>query len=427
MNFVQALIGKVKNKFQSKFVQNVGWLGGSEFINRVIRLGATVILARFLTEYDYGLAAIVLTVREFTQVFTRVGIGLKIIQVDPENLEELCNSAYWLNWLIFVGVFVVQCLAAFPVAWIYRDNSLILPICASGLIYLILPLSSVQFALIHRENRLEVTALNNTIQHSISNILSGVLAFFGFGMWAIVLPGVLVAPIWVYIYCSNHSWQPTSGFTTKHWDELFNFGRNILGVEMLKTLRNNLDYLIVGRFISIEQLGLYYFAFNAGLGISLSIIMALNSALLPHLCAVRAEWERFRHRYFKSLKGIAVAIIPLVLLQSSLAPFYVPIVFGEKWVPAIPILIFVCLSAIPRPFADAASQLLIAVDKPHIDLRWNVIFTLTFTAALLVGVSWQALGVAIAVFLVHTICLPLYTFWASYHVFHKRAVVTAQD
>lgn len=427
MNFVQTLIGKVKGKLQSKFVQNVGWLGGSEFINRVIRLGSTVIIARFLTEYDYGLVAIILTVREFTQVFTRVGIGLKIIQADPENLETLCNSAYWLNWLIFAGVFVLQCIAAFPVAWFYKDNSLILPICASGLSYLILPLSSVQYALIHRENRLEVTALTNTIQNFVSSVLSGILAFLGLGMWAIVIPGIVVAPIWVYIYCSNHPWRPTSGFTLKHWESLFNFGRNILGVELLKTLRNNLDYLIVGRFIGIEQLGLYYFAFNAGLGISLSIIMALNSALLPHLCEVRAQWDKFRQRYFKSIKGIAVIIVPLVLLQSSLAPFYVPIVFGQKWIPAIPILILICLSAIPRPFADAASQLLVAVDKPYLDLRWNVIFTFVFTLALLIGVNWQALGVAISVFLVHVICLPLYTLWASYYVFNKRPVITVQE
>lgn len=427
MSLSQEIVAKVKSKLSSKFAQNVGWLSGSEFIVRVVRLGSTVVIARFLTPYDYGLVAIILTVREFTHVFTRVGIGLKLIQANEEDLEELCNAAYWLNWVIFIGVFFIQCLAAFPVAWFYGDNSLILPICVSALVYLILPLSAIQYPLIHRQHRLEVTALNNVVQNTVSSILGAILAAFGLGMWAIVIAGVLVSPLWVYVYCSNHPWRPTSGFTTKRWGELMGFGSSILGIELLKTLRNNLDYLIVGRFIGIDQLGVYYFAFNAGLGISLSLINSLNSALYPHLCAAKAEWHNFRKRYFNSLKAIAIVIIPIVILQSSLAPFYVPIIFGEKWVAAgaVPVLILICLSAIPRPFADAASQLLTAIDKPYLDLRWNVIFTVIFAGGLLIGVQWQALGVASAVLLINAVFMPLYTLWATYFAFSRKKALSS--
>ena len=164
---------------------------------------------------------------------------------------------------------------------------------------------------------------------------------------------------------------------------------------------------------------MYFFGFNAGLGISLSIINSINSAILPHLCAVRSEWTDLKKRYMSSLKTIAFVIIPFVLFQASLAPFYVPIVFGHKWIPAIPILILICLSAIPRPFADAASQLLVAIGKPHLDLRWHVIFTGIFTAAIFIGVNWNIIGVATSVLLVHMICLPLFTIWTSNYVFPK--------
>jgi PST family polysaccharide transporter len=107
-------------------------------------------------------------------------------------------------------------------------------------------------------------------------------------------------------------------------------------------------------------------------------------------------------------------------LQSSLAPFYVPLVFGEKWIEAIPVLMLICLSAIPRPFGQAASQLMIAIGRPDIDFRWNVIFTFMFTLSIFFGVQWQAIGVAIAVLAIHAIALPGYTFWASRYAFHKK-------
>ena len=372
MGFIEQLSSKVRGKFSSQFIRNISWLGLSELIPRICRLGVVVVLARFLTSYDYGLVAIVLAVSEFTRVFMDFGVNAKIIQADDANVEELSNSGYWLNWVIFVSLFIIQILVAFPVAWFYRDNQLILPICVGGIPYLIWPWVAVKNALIQRENRLKITAIHNTVQNSLSYILSAVLASQHFGLWSILLPGVLVAPIGAVIYNINHDWQPTSGFTTHRWGEIIGFGKNILGGQFLTAVRNNLDYLIVGRFLGIEQLGIYFFGFNAGLGISLSVISALGTATFPYFCEARSEFAKLKQRYQNSLKTIAFVIVPLVLLQVSLAPIYVPILFSPKWVVAVPVLMLICLSAIPRPFAGAASQLLVAVDRPHLVLRWDI-------------------------------------------------------
>lgn len=426
MSLSQPIV-KIKEKLNNQFIRNLGWLGGSELINRVFRLVTTVILARSLTQYDYGLAAIVLTTYEFTQVFTRIGIAGKVIQADKENLEAICNGAYWLNWAVCFGVFLLQCLAAFAVAWFYHDNQLIFPICILATVYLITPIGRIQSALIQRENRLKITAINGTVQLAVCNILTAIFALLHIGMWAIILPRLLVAPIEAIINIYNHPWRRTKGFTTEGWREIFSFGVHFLGIALLATLRNNLDYIIVGRFIGVKELGVYFFAFNAGLGISLSVIQSITTALYPHLCAVRSNWSEFKKRYFSGIKTIASIIIPLAILQSSLAPFYVPIIFGQKWAVAIPILILICLSAIPRPFFLAATNLLAAIDKPNLSLRANLIFTVIFAAGLLIGVRWGSFGVAVAVLLTHIIFMPLFTIWASQQVFGSNSKLSFKE
>jgi PST family polysaccharide transporter len=129
-----------------------------------------------------------------------------------------------------------------------------------------------------------------------------------------------------------------------------------------------------------------------------------------------------KEKYFSSLKSIALVAVPIVLLQASLAPFYVPIVFGQKWAAAIPILILICLSALPRPFSLAASQLLLVLDKGQLDLYWNLIFTLIFAASLLITVQWGILSVAKCVLVVHLIALPMFTIWASRYVFSQKSL-----
>jgi len=419
VNFIQKIITEIKKKLSNQFIRNLSWLGVSEIIYRFMRLGLVVIVARFLTPYDYGLAAIIMTVREFTMTFLQVGIVAKIIQAEEQELEALCNSGYWLNWIVFGCLFIIQCLVAFPVSWFYKTQDLILPICVSAIAFIIWPASSMQKTLIQRENRFKIIAFTDIVQNMTAVTLSAVFAASGMGVWSFVLPAILASPLEILIYYKYHSWRPSQGFTTKHWREILSFGKNLLGVNLLRTVRNNLDYLIVGHFIGVKELGIYFFGFNAGLGISLSIINSINSAILPHLCAARSDWVEFKKRYFGSLKAIAFFIIPFALLQSSLAPFYVPIVFGQKWIPAIPILMLICLSAIPRPFGDVASQLLVAIGKPHLDLRWHVIFTGLFTVALLIAIHWNIIGVAASVLLIHMICLPLFVVWASNYVFPK--------
>ena len=421
MKILEKFQKKIEKVLSSTFVRNVGWLSGAELVNRVVRLATTVVLARFLTKYDYGLAAIVLATYEFTRVFAHMGIAAKLIQAEEnEDFEDLCNAAYWLTWTLYGGIFLIQCLVSFLVAWFYGERALVPLICISALQFLIIPISVVQYALIHRENRLSITAISALVTTSSSNILSLIGAALGFGVWAIVIAQVLATPAHVFIHYFNHSWRPTAKFSTHRWGEIFHFGKNLLGVELLNVLRNNLDYLLVGRFLGLEELGIYYFAFNAGLGISLSLTNSMRAAMLPHFCAVRSSLQALKKQYFKSLKVIGGTIIPLVLLQSSLAPFYVPIVFGEKWIPAIPVLILICLSAIPRPFSESASQLLIAIGKPNLDFKWNIIFTALFTSSLFIGVQWQSLGVAITVLLVHATALPAFAFWATRYTFRAQ-------
>jgi O-antigen/teichoic acid export membrane protein len=408
------LTARFQSIFSGQFIRNIGWLGAAELLNRFLRLGTTVTLARVLTPYDYGLAAVILTTQEIANVFTlRSGLGAKLIQAPAEDLEVLCNTAYWMNWILCISMFILQCAIAWPVAWFYGNSAVVLPICVIGLQYLLLPTFAVQGTLIFRENRMNIPAICNALQSLVMNSLTIVLALRGFGFWAIVLPILLTVPIWVMVNRANHPWRPTGKFSLMRWRELASFAANFLGVELLTKVRANVDYLLVGRFLGIEALGMYYFAFNAGLGISLSVIQSLTWSIYPHLCEVRDQFQTMRNRYFKSLKTIACVIIPLVLVQSTLAPIYVPIVFSSKWISAIPILILVCLSAIPRPFAEAASMLLQTVDRGRIDLYWNTIFTGIFILALLVGMSWGIYGVAASVLLVHLIALPLFSFWVS--------------
>jgi PST family polysaccharide transporter len=423
------LANKIKHLLSNRFVSNISWLGGAELVQRIFRLATTVTLARVFSPTDYGLMSAIYTVFDLTSTFTvQTGIGAKIIQVEESELAETCNTAYWLNWILCICLFILQFLLAYPIALYFKSDFLIMPIRALGIIYLMFPLYLVQSALIERENRLQVRAWCFAAQAIISNVLLVSLSLLGWGIWSVVLGMILSYPVWIFICYKNQAWRPKlSSISLAKWQDISRFGGKILGVELLTKIRMYLDYLFVARFLGLEALGLYFFAFNAGIGISQSVLSALAFAWYPHFCEVRSNIKELRKRYLGSFKTIATTVVPLVILQTTLARFYVPIIFGEKWISAIPILIIICCSAIPISIYYTTSKLLQSVDLINIDLYWNLLFTIIFATFLLLVVPWGIMPIALTVLIVQLVLMPIFAGAVFKNVLTNRSIVDAKS
>ncbi len=414
------LMAKLNRLMVNRFFKNACWIGSAEMFNRISRLVTAVVLARYLTPTEFGLAAIALTTNELIKVLAQNGIGAKVIQADDKDLESVCETAYRLNWIFCSGLFVLQLIVAMVIAYWYKNLELAYMIACLSLVYLMMPFALVQAFLIQRQNRLNITATISAAQITVDNILTTLFAILGMGVWAIVLPKLLVAPVWVFGTLSRQSWSYTPSVKMENVRGIFHYGKHILGAELAKVMRLNVDNLIVAGFLGLEAAGLYYFAKNAGLGISLSLISAFNLSLFSHLCEFKNHICQLRAEFIKSLKIITCILTPLILMQSLLAEWYVPVVFGERWQAATTVLMLLCLSAIPRPFANGASELLKTIGKPEISFRWNIFFSFIFIVAVFVGTNWGIIGVACSILIVQLLC-PAFTVWVLKRYLPKQA------
>ena len=115
---------------------------------------------------------------------------------------------------------------------------------------------------------------------------------------------------------------------------------------------------------------------------------------------------------------------PLDFVQATLAPLYVPIIFGRKWPPAISVLILAYLSAIPRPFFNATSRTLRTLNK-HNWVRWNFLFPTYFTIAIPTRGSWNFTGAALALCRSHLATPPIHAPWATDYSFKSMQLKAA--
>lgn len=141
------------------------------------------------------------------------------------------------------------------------------------------------------------------------------------------------------------------------------FGVAVLGVELVKALRLQSDKLVIGWLLGAEALGLYFMAFNAGLGLATSFSLAFSTVLFPHLCSASNRALALRQALFLGIGFIA----PAVVAQALLAPVYVPILFGPGWEAAHGIVSILCLAAIPGVVWTAAAGWLRAENRPGVE------------------------------------------------------------
>ncbi len=353
--------------------------GASEVAAKVSRILVVVAVARTLELKEIGVAAVAMAASDIVKSFTENGVGQRIIAASNQELDQTCNTAHKIFWAWCLGLFVLQALLAAVVYATVGSAVLAALILLLAVEYLFMPGGLVQVALAMRRGAFKQTAAISGTQIVGANLMAVGLALVWANPLALVLPRVLTAPFWLLAQRRLHPWKPNAIAGFAPVKPFLNFGKSVLGTEIVKAIRLQADKVIVGAFMGPEVLGLYFMAFNAGLSIANSVSVALSTIVFPHLC--KAQDKALALRQSITLPMLMVA--PVVVLQAALAPLYVPVLFGNGWEDISTVVSILCIVAIPSTLWASAAGWYRANNRPDIELK----VTIALTIALLVNVA----------------------------------------
>lgn len=374
---------------QNRIVSKLAAWCISELVAKLSRIFVVIVIARFLGVEEIGLAASALAVSDIIKSLTQNGIGQMVIAAHPNDLDERAMTAHWL-FRIWSGIlFLLQLFIAAGCYAFGADLWLCAFIALLGLEYLIMIPGLVPAALAMRDNKIKAMAAVAGGQVVLSNLLTVAICLIWPNALAMILPRLLTAPLWVIAVKRLRPWIPVG--TRGTIKPFVDYGKTIIAISVTEALRLHADRLVVGLMLGHEALGIYFMAFNAGLSLSNAFSVAFAKVLFPHFCAHEDRNTALRHSISLSL----IIIAPLVLLQSWLAPYYVPLLLGSEWAEISSIVSVLCLVAIPTVMWTASANWLRANGQPRLEL----IVTIALTLGMLVNtLSCAHLGImAIAI------------------------------
>jgi len=101
--------------------------------------------------------------------------------------------------------------------------------------------------------------------------------------------------------------------------------------------------------------------------------------------------------YCKLVNYISMLSFPMLAGMFVVAPEFVRLVYGERWAPSIIVLQIFCITGAFKSLGNLAGPILLAKGRADIGFYWNVFAAIMLSIAVIVGVNWGIVGVAVAI------------------------------
>ncbi|MBN2038030.1 MAG: oligosaccharide flippase family protein [Chitinispirillaceae bacterium] len=384
-----------KKSLRRKTIFGMGWMVVRQFGLAAIETVKTMVFARVLDAYAYGVMALATMAVGFLESFTALGLDLVILR-DGDDYRKNLNSYWTIKALRGITLFCVGWMMAPLFASLYGNHELTLIIrfmCTAFLFD--------GFSGFGREVNLRNMAFARGAGYEVGVIavataVSIAVLFHVRSVWALAFYAVFASlSRFVASYCMM-PWMPRLQFNRDVGKVVLTFGVSIIGMNALNYLFNNFDKAIIGKMLDLEQLGYYARANFLALLPSSYIASAISPVFLPSLRPIANDTVRLRNAFFKATAVYALLFGLLGIALFVFARPFVLLLYGKNWLAVIPLFQIMIIFGIFKSMCAVCPTILFLKGKPWLNTICSGLMVVVFcglsipmiNAFQLAGIAW---------------------------------------
>ena len=347
------------------------WSTLERFSTQGVAFVVMIIMARILTPEDYGLVGMLTIFIAISQSLIDSGFSQALIR--KQDRKEIDNSTvFYFNIAVGLILYIILFLCAPLIARFYNEPLLIPLTRVISLSVIINSFVVVQRALLTTELNFKTQAKASLSAAVISGIVGIVMAYSGYGVWAIVWYQITnlfvnVGLLWIF-----SKWRPQITYSWKSFRELFGFGSKLAISGIIDTLYNNIYLIVIGKVFKASDLGYYTRAQQFASFPSSNITGIIQRVTFPVLCTIQDDDDRLRMVYRKFLRLSAFVIFPLMIGLAVLAKPLILILLKEQWAFAATLLSIICFQLMWYPIHAINLNLLQVKGRSDLFLKLEI-------------------------------------------------------
>jgi O-antigen/teichoic acid export membrane protein len=388
-------------------VRAVAWNAGAKWVSQVFTWVATIIVARLLHPYDYGLVGMAGIYLNLTALISQIGIPDAIITLRDLTRRQIAElNAVAL--LIGAALLGISCGLALPIARFFAAPPLRAVIVMISTTYLINAFQVVPRALLQKELRFKLLASIETVRAIAQMVAMLVLAWLGFGYWSLVDGGVLGAAVATTL---TLCWR-RHGFAFPNLANIFKelrFSGHVTVSGVAWYVYSNADFLVAGRMLGEAPLGDYTVAWTISSAPIEKIGNLLTGVTPAFFSAVQNSNFELRRYFLRLTEALAYVTVPASIGIALVADYLVPVLLGPKWSGVVGPLRLLGILVAFRSLTTMLPRLLTALRDTKFVMWTTVISAIAMPLGFLIGSRWGTNGIAVAWIIIYPpIMLPLY-------------------
>ena len=328
---------------KDKTVKGVAWSG----IDNVVQMGVTfvvsIVLARLLSPDDYGLLGLIAVFTAVCQALINGGFITALIR-KKDATDDDYNTVFISNLGMSLLLYAIIYLCSPAIADFFGRKELVSLTRVSSLGMIIGAFALVQRARLTKRIDFK-TQTKITFTASITSGIVGItMAFFGFGVWALVAQQLTSHAISTILLWFYNKWVPRLRFSSRSFHELFGFGWKMMLSSVLDTIWKELYQVIVGKFYSPATLGQYTRAKHFSQLFSNNLTTVVQRVTYPVLSNIQDDKERMVLAYRRIIKTtMFITAVSMFFLGAISEPLLYCLI-GPKWHEAATYLPLICIS-----------------------------------------------------------------------------------
>lgn len=313
------------------------WSGVDKVAGYIVHFGIQIILARLLMPEDYTVVAMLAIFLAISQAFIDSGFATTLIQ-KKNCTESDYSTVFYFNILISIIVYCILFLCAPAIERFYNFHNLasVTKVYSFGLV--ITAFGMVNRVILTKELKFKKIAIVSLVSSILSAIPAIILAFDGFGYWALVIQNLVSCVISVSLYFYYSRWRPRFIFSMRPIKSLAPFGLRILIIYVFHAIYNNIYSLLIGKRYPAADLGYYdrgkTLAGTAPIGFS----DFFTRAIYPIQAKNQDSREFLESSYNRSFAISVIIIVPICIFLCVFSYQSIFTLLGNQWLDSTFIL-----------------------------------------------------------------------------------------
>ena len=380
--------------------KGASWTLIGTLFTQVLGLARTAALARLLSQNDFGVAAMALTVIGALYTLTNTGVGGSIISMPMKTKKELhqyTDVVWTMEMARGTVVSLLLALMAYPVAIFYRDDRLVPVLIALAVMPFFTSANNVGLGLQIRRMEFTKATIHAMLSGLLTVILTVLVAWWTRNYWALVWGQVVGAFVTTALSFVFSSYRPRFSFDLDHARRAFDFGKHIFVIGMAGYALTVMDNVIVGRVLGATALGVYVIAY-AFCNLPRAFINSVfNTILFPMFASVsRDEPERVNSILERAVTMACVVLLATITPLVAFTPAVIRVIYGTDWADAVGPMRILLLAGIFVSLLVLLSTFLVGINQPGVESRAKILDAVIFLAVIYPFTVWQGtVGAAI--------------------------------